>query len=117
MSALVKLGTKLPGDAAINGLDCLQSDLVAHQEDGAILVMAVLDVQDVRIPTGADPVPTVRVRKIEALGYVGDTPIGSLPAAPLELQRAYLARAEERQGMQPLPFDALDADDDFEVIG
>lgn len=50
MSALVKLGTKLPGDVAINCLDCLQSDLVQHQEDGAILVMAVLDVQDVRIP-------------------------------------------------------------------
>lgn len=116
MSALVKLGTKLPGEPSINGLDCLKAELVAHQEDGAILVMAVLDVSDVRIPTGADPVPTMRVRKIEALGYVGDTAIADLPPVPAVLQQAYLARSEARQGMQPLPFDALDSDDTFEVI-
>lgn len=120
MSAKVKMGTKLPGDTTINGLDYLAADLVEHQEDGAIFVMGVMDVSDVSVPTGGEPVPRVRWRKLEVVGYVGTTEVGDLPPVPVDLQKAFLARAEARQGMAPLPFDALDApkgdEGDFDVL-
>ena len=119
MSAKVRLGSKLPGDPPINGLDYLAASLVEHQEDGALFVMAIVDVSDVGKPTGGEPVPRIRVRKIEAVGYVGAVPIGDLPPVAVELQNAFLERAESRQGMAPLPFDALDAPKDggdFDVL-
>lgn len=116
MSALVKLAAQLPGDEEINGLDRLQTDLVdALDGDGAIVVIGVLDVADVTHKAGQDSVPRVRVRKIEAVGWIG-AQIGDLEPCPPAVRDAFLQVSEARRGMAPLPMEALSAKDDFEVV-
>lgn len=116
MSAVVKLAAQLPGEDEINGLDRLQTALVdALDGDGAVVAIAVLDVADVTHKAGADSVPRVRVRKIEAVGWIG-AQIGTLDPCPPEVRAAFLATSEARRGMTPLPMEALAAEDDFEVM-
>ena len=116
MSARVKLATVLPGEEEVNGLDELQTALVdALDSETGVVVIAVLDVAAVTHAAGTDPVPRVRVRKIEAVGWIGEA-LPGLPECPDSVRQAFLARSEERRGMAPLPMEALTAEDDFEVI-
>jgi hypothetical protein len=101
MSALVKLGTKLPGDRSINGLDDIADDLVSHPDAVRVCVVWV-DVE--KITSNVDEavdVPTVRVRRI--------LPLGLADAVPDSLQKAILKADEDRLGMSPLPFDEVES--------
>ncbi|MFT4295623.1 MAG: hypothetical protein QM582_09455 [Micropruina sp.] len=116
MSAVVKLAAQLPGEDEINGLDRLQAALVdALDGDGAIVAIAVLDVADVTHKAGGDSVPRVRVRKIEAVGWIG-AQIGTLEPCPGSVRDVFMRVSEDRRGMSPLPMEALSAEDDFEVM-
>lgn len=115
MSAVVKLSSKLPGDAEINGLDARRGDLVDNPEE-MLVCIAYVDTSKVVIDTDSgDHVPTVRIRRIEPLGTIGDV--------PQAVRDAMAAAESERTGRTPIPFetvevgegaysDPLDGDDD-----
>lgn len=97
MSAVVKLGSKLPGDFETNGLDALHDDLVKRPEQ---LRIAVVWIDVAKVETSTDSgaqVPTVRVRRIEPLGDVGD--------ASETIRQQVAAAIEKRTGQAPLDFE------------
>lgn len=100
MSAVVKLSSKLPGEEEINGVDATVEDLIAHPDRiriGVVYYDAAKVVHDV--DAGTD-VPTIRVRRLEPVGFVND--------APAEL-RAIVDRAvEQRTGRKALPFEQIE---------
>lgn len=99
MSAVVKLSSKLPGDAEINGLDSRAGWM--EQNPGELLVSIVYtDVQKLTIDTDTgEHVPTVRVRRIE--------PLGTLSVVPQAVRDALADAEEERTGRSPLPFEVV----------
>ena len=46
---------------------------------------------------------------------LGGRTLGDLQPVTAEQQQMFLDRAERRQGMKPLPFEALDSDAPYEV--
>ena len=101
MSASVKLSSKLPGDAEINGLDD-RADWLEDNPDELLVVVAYLDTAKVTINTDdGTHVPTVRVRRIEPLGTISDV--------PQAVREAVAAAEEQRTGRTPLPFEIVDA--------
>lgn len=100
MSATVKLSAKLPGEPEINGVD---STVEALLTDPELLRVAVVyyDVAKVThdVDLGTD-VPTIRVRRIEPLGLVGDVP----PA----VRKAVAAAEEARTGRKAIPFEIVE---------
>lgn len=101
MSAVVKLGSKLPGDQATNGLDDIVKDLLKTPEQVRVSLVWH-DVKDIRhsVATGED-VPTIEVRRW--------LPVGSAKEMPQELIDLVLRLDSERLGKQPLPYDSTDA--------
>lgn len=101
MSAVVKLSTKLPGDAEVNGLDARAAWLEKHPDE-LLVCIAYVDVSKVTIDTDSGAhVPTVRVRRIEPLGELDDVP---------QAVRDAMAEAEsERTGRTPIPFGVVEA--------
>lgn len=87
MSATVKLSAKLPGEPEINGVD---STVEAHYDVAKVT-------HDVDLGTD---VPTIRVRRIEPLGLVGDVP----PA----VRKAVAAAEEARTGRKAIPFEIVE---------
>lgn len=67
MSAVVKLGSALPGDEETNGLDQQAEWLIDHPKD-ALLALVWLDVKEIKVDTdrcgsfGAGPRPPGLVR-------------------------------------------------------
>lgn len=101
MSALVKLSSKMPGDAEINGVDATADDLI---EDPAGLRVAVVyyDAAKITHDTDADTdVPTIRVRRIE--------PICRIEDAPAALKKLVGDAEQKRTGRTPIPFEIVDA--------
>lgn len=108
MSAVVKLSTKMPGDPETNGVDSLAARLVKEglgEETEQIRVAVVwFDVQ--KVTTNSDSgehVPTIRVRRIEPVGAVGDVDAGI--AAAVE------AAVEKRTGRKAIPFGIVEVDE------
>lgn len=106
MSAVVRLAAKLPGNDEINGLDHIAGDLCANPGE-PIFALVWFDVS--KVTTDVDSgtrVPTVRVRRVEPVG-----PIGQVPDFVRSLARQL---EEKRTGRAPLPFEEIDpAEVDF----
>jgi hypothetical protein len=103
MSATVKLSSALPGDFETNGVDAQAGKLV---DDPDQLRCAVIwyDTQKVTHDIDADAyVPTIRVRRIEPIGDVGE-----VSAA---VQQLVAGAHEQRTGRKPLPFDLVEVED------
>lgn len=101
MSAAVKLSTKLPGDPTINGLDARVDDLLIDPEE-LVVAVCYFDVSKIsRDVDSGDEVPTVRIRRVEPLGYIGDV--------PQAVRDAVAAAEEKRTGRKPLPFEIVEA--------
>ena len=97
MSAVVKLAAQLPGDFETNGLDA-QASLLLDGPKELLVAVVWLDVAKVTedVDSG-DRVPTVRVRRIEPLGDVGD-----VSDAVRDLVGTAVSK---RTGRAPIPFD------------
>lgn len=101
MSAKLKLSSKLPGDAEVNGLDSLAA---TFEDDPETLQVAIvyLDCAKVTIDTDTgEHVPTVRVRRAEPIGTVDQVP---------QAVRDHMAACEsDRTGRTALPFGIVEA--------
>lgn len=98
MSQLIRLSSKLPGDAEINGLDGLHQQLCIDAT--AVLCYAwVKPVKVVRDVETEEIVPTVQLARVEPIGRV------------TSLEQRYVDDAahlyEKRTGRNPLPIGAL----------
>lgn len=102
MSAVVKLSSKMPGDPETNGVDSLSRDLCLEPDTLRVAVVW-FDTQKVThdTDTGTD-VPTIRVRRIEPVGYADD--------APTQLVELVAAAVEERTGRKGVPFELVVVD-------
>lgn len=100
MSAVVKLGSKMPADYETNGLDQIADDLVANpQELRAGFV--VFDTGKIETnPDTGDQVPTVRVRRFE--------PLGKADEISTAIREAYTQAVEDRTGRKALPLDIVE---------
>lgn len=100
MSAVVQLSSKLPGDAEINGLDAFRDSLIDDPHE-MLVCIAYVDVAKITDDVdAATRVPTVRIRRIEPLGVIGDVP---------QAVRDAMATAEsERTGRSPIPFETVE---------
>lgn len=97
MSAVVKLGSKLPGDFETNGVDAQAGALVA---DPKVLRAGFVQYDVVKItvdPDTNEQVPTIRIRRFEPLGDSDD-----MSAA---VQQAYFDAVEKRTGKKALPLE------------
>jgi hypothetical protein len=97
MSAVVKLGSKLPGDAEVNGVDVTADDLVSNPK---VLRTAFVqyDVGQILVdPDSGEQVPTVRVRRFE--------PLGKADEVSTAITEAYFAAVEKRTGRKALPLE------------
>lgn len=102
MSAAVKLGSKLPGETEINGVDAIAPDLV---DDPAAIRLGIVyfDVQTVLEDTDTgDHVPTIRIRRFEPISRVED--------APPSLKKLVGDAFQARTGRKPIPFEIATAE-------
>lgn len=109
MSATVKLSASLPGNEDTNGVDALVGELI---DDPRALRFAVVwfDTKHVTLDTDSgDSVPTIRIRRFEPIGLVGEV--------NPEIRAAVAVAHELRTGRTPLPFDDVIGrdDDDSEI--
>ena len=103
MSAVVKLGSKMPGDFEVNGLDALADELVG---DPQMLRAGFVVFDTGKIETNPDTgeqVPTVRVRRFE--------PLGAADEISQALREAYTEAVEARTGRKALPLDVVEVVD------
>jgi hypothetical protein len=136
MSQLIRLSSKLPGDAEINGLDGLHQQLCIDAT--AVLCYAwVKPIKVVRDVETEEIVPTVQLARIEPIGrvtsldqrYVDDAahlyekrtgrnplPIGALLAPKERLVKAEVAVAEMLMGMSPEDRDEAMSDGEDNVV-
>ena len=98
MSDLVKLSTKLPGDAEINGLDALHDRLCVETTPVLCLAWVVPTTTTRDLEAGVE-VPRVEIRRIEPIG-----PVKSVPTAIITLAAELY---EKRTGRQALPIESL----------
>src|SRR5687768_8842939 len=104
MSALVKLSAALLGQEETNGLDSLATELVKNPHTIRV-ALVWLDVPKVTTDTDNDTqVPTVRVRRIEPLGDVGEISDS--------IRKLAATAHEARTGKTPLPFDVIEYEDE-----
>lgn len=104
MSAAVALSSKLAGNDEFNGLDSTVDDLLDQPTTlrVAVVVYDVAKITETITKDGDDPrIPTVRIRKFEPLGAVGEVPDS--------ITMAIAAAHERRTGRTALPLDVLDA--------
>jgi hypothetical protein len=103
MSALVRLGAKMPADIDTNGLDDLVDELTSEPSTIRVAV-CWFDVSKITLDTDSDAhIPTVRIRRFEPLGTVDAVD----PAIVTAVQSAH----QQRTGREPLPFDVVSSDD------
>lgn len=106
MSAVVKLSSKMPGDFETNGVDAIAGQLV-DEPDQLRVAVVWFDVKHTTVDTDSgDHIPTVRVRRIEPIGDVGDVSTA--------VQQLVAEAHEKRTGRKPLPFDIVEVDDQTE---
>lgn len=97
MSAVVKLGSKLPADFEMNGLDAQAADLIDEPLTLRCAVIwydaptAVVDAEK------STTVPKVQIRRFEPLGNADDV----TKAIKVEVEKAI----EKRTGRRPIPWD------------
>ena len=105
MSAAVSLSSNLAGNDDFNGLDSTLDELLAEPTKlrVGIVVYDVAKITETITKDGdEDPrTPTVRIRKFEPLGAVGEVPDA--------ITMAIAAAHERRTGRTALPLDVLDA--------
>lgn len=100
MSAVVKLGSKMPGDFEVNGLDSIVDDLIDNPKE-LRAAFVFYDVSKEIIDTDtATRVPVVRVRRFEPLGKADDV--------SQAMRDAYTAAVEKRTGRVALPLDIVE---------
>lgn len=101
MSARVKLSSALPGDAEVNGLDAW-ADSLEDVPDRLLICVAYVDCSKVTIDTDTGAhIPTVRVRRIEPLGVMGDV--------SQAVKDAVAVAESERTGRTAIPFEVVEA--------
>jgi hypothetical protein len=115
MSDIVKLGSKLPGDAEVNGVDATVEDLV---DDPRTLRAAFVQYDVGKIvldPDTGDHVPTIRIRRFE--------PLGKNDEVSKTVIKEYFAAVEKRTGKKALPLEYAEVveqgslgDDDSNVV-
>lgn len=101
MSAVVKLSSKLPGDAEINGLDARAGDMLKDPHE---LIVAVVYLDARGAAENFDEgtrVPIARIRRIE--------PLGTIAEVPQAVRDAMAAAESERTGRTAIPFEIVDA--------
>lgn len=104
MSATVKLSSKMPGDPDTNGVDAQAGNLVSEPADVRVAVIW-FDVSKVTVDTDTDDhIPTIRVRRIEPIGLVGEVDAG--------IQAAVERAVENRTGRKAIPFGVVEVDQD-----
>jgi hypothetical protein len=90
-----KLSGRLPqGDA--NGLGAIIRNLIAEPEAVHVLVVLADAVKVTRLVESGDTVPTMRIRRVEAITDAGDR---------ASLQRLMMREFERRTGQLVLPLD------------
>lgn len=97
MSKVVTLGSALPGDAEVNGVDATAEDLVKHPK---VLRTAFVQYDVSKITVNADKgveVPTIRVRRFE--------PLGKADEVSTAIVEAYFDAVEKRTGRKALPLE------------
>lgn len=108
MSAVVKLAAKMPGDPETNGVDALATTLVDEAEEGnGNLRVAIVwfDTSKVTLDTDSGTyVPTIRIRRIEPVGIVGDVDPSIVAAVE--------AAVERRTGRKAIPFGMVEVAED-----
>lgn len=107
MSAVVKLGSKLPGDFEMNGLDAQAEDLV---EAPLVLRCAVVWYDAPTAVTDAEKgttVPTIQFRRFEPLGTADDV----TAAIRAEVNKAIASRT----GRQPIPWDITEVTEEHRL--
>lgn len=101
MSAVVKLSSKMPGDAEINGVDA-QAEALRLDPEAIRVAVLYYDVQKVTFDVDShEEVPTIRVRRIEPLGVLADV--------PQSVRDAVATAEEKRTGRSPIPFEIVEA--------
>lgn len=109
MSAVVKLGSKMPADFETNGLDFTRDELV---DDPQTLRAGFVqyDVGKIMIdPDTGEKVPTVRIRRFE--------PLGQSDKISAEIQQAYFKAVEDRTGKKALPLEFAEVVDQGQLEG
>lgn len=100
MSATVQLSSKLPGDAEINGLDAYADQLLDHPDE---LLVAVVFFDAAGAKENFDEgtrVPVARIRRVEPLGTIADT--------PQSVRDAMAAAEQDRTGRKAIPFEVVE---------
>lgn len=102
MSAAVKLGSKLPGEVQINGVDAIADELVEDPEQIRV-ALVYFDVRKIEDDTDSGArVPTIRVRRFE--------PIGTLEDAPQSVRDVMAKAFADRTGQKPIPWEIATAE-------
>lgn len=102
MSAAVKLGSKLPGETEINGVDAIALELVEDPETIRV-ALVYFDVSHTTHDTDSgDDVPTIRVRRFE--------PIGTLEDAPTSVREVMADAFAARTGRKAIPWEIATAE-------
>ncbi|GAA4075612.1 hypothetical protein [Nocardioides kongjuensis] len=109
MSASVKLATSMPGDPQTNGVDALAPILVREGlgEIDEQLRVGIIWFDTSKVTTNSDTgdhVPTIRVRRIEPVGVVGDVDPSIVAAVE--------AAVERRTGRKAIPFGIVEVSSD-----
>lgn len=103
MSAVVKLGSKMPGDFETNGLDALAEELVSDPKTLRVGIV-VFDTDKVTVNTDTgESVPTIRVRRFE--------PVGTSDDVSQAIRDVFQETVEARTGRTPLPMDVAEVID------
>lgn len=97
MSDIVKLGSALPGDFEVNGLDAIVDDLLDNPKE-LRAAFVIFDVFKENVDIDKDTrVPVVRVRRFE--------PLGSADDVSKAVKEAYFQAVEDRTGKKALPLE------------
>ncbi len=100
MSAKVKLSSKLPGDAEINGLDSYAEHLLDEPDELIVCVVYVDCPKAIEDFDEGTRVPVARVRRIE--------PLGTMPEVPDAVRNAMATAEQKRTGRKAIPFEVVE---------
>lgn len=100
MSAVVKLGSKLPADFEMNGLDAMADALLEEPLTLRCAVVWFDAPKSVKDNEAHTEVPTVQIRRFEPLGDADDV----TKAIRVEVEKAI----QKRTGRTPIPWDIVE---------
>lgn len=106
MSNVVKLGSSLPADINLNGLDAQVQSLISEPQVVRAAIVTYTVEKIIRTPKDGIEVPTIQLRRFEPVGTEDD-----LAEAVTE---ALLSAAGNRTGRDPLPLDTVEFVDETE---